>query len=64
MLYSGDLNHLLILARNEDMLVKVIQVGPDDSRPGGIRTVMLSLKNSVLGDLFGMDVPPTNSIPN
>lgn len=41
--------------------MKVIQVGPDDSRPGGIRTVMLSLKNSVLGDLFGMDIIPTSS---
>lgn len=41
--------------------MKVIQVGPDESRPGGIRTVMLSLKNSALGSQYGMDIVPTSS---
>ena len=41
--------------------MKIIQVGPDESRPGGIRTVMLALGNSALRARFGMDIVPTSS---
>lgn len=47
--------------RDEAVLVKAIQLGPDESRPGGIRTVMLCLKNSALGNQYGMDIVPTSS---
>lgn len=41
--------------------MKIIQMGPDATRPGGIRTVMLTLKNSELGKEYGMDIIPTSS---
>lgn len=44
--------------------MKVVQVGPDSSRVGGIRTVMLTLLNSSLADEFGMEIIPTSSITN
>lgn len=44
--------------------MRVIQVGPDSSRAGGMRTVMLTLKNSSLRQQFGMDIIPTSSKTN
>lgn len=41
--------------------MKLIQLGPDATRPGGIRTVMLALKNSKLGEEYGLDIIPTSS---
>lgn len=41
--------------------MKVIQLGPDATRPGGIRTVMLTLRNSELGEEYGLDIIPTSS---
>lgn len=43
---------------------RIIQLGPDESRPGGIRTVMLTLQQSELGERFGMDIVPTSSKTN
>lgn len=40
---------------------KIVQLGPDATRPGGIRTVMLTLKNSELGEAYGLDIIPTSS---
>lgn len=41
--------------------MRVVQVGPDETRPGGMRTVMLTLKDSGLRDLYGMDIIGTSS---
>lgn len=41
--------------------MKIIQLGPDATRPGGIRTVMLALKNSELGKEYGLDIISTSS---
>lgn len=41
--------------------MRIVQVGPDESMPGGMRTVMLCLKNSILGDTYGMDIVGTAS---
>ena len=41
--------------------MRIVQVGPDESRQGGMRTVMLYLKNSPLGNQYGMDIVPTSS---
>ena len=42
-------------------MLNVYQIGPDESRPGGIRTVMKTLQNSTLSDTYGMKVISTAS---
>lgn len=44
--------------------MRVIQIGPDSSRPGGMRTVMLTLQHRSLAGQFGMDIIPTASKNN
>lgn len=41
--------------------MKIVQIGPDNSRPGGIRSVMMMLNESSLSTQFGMKIIPTSS---
>lgn len=41
--------------------MKIIQVGPDESRQGGMRTVMTLLQSSELAGEYGLDIVSTSS---